>query len=116
MPDPFREGQAVVARERKRLPAGRCVEGDIGRDGEEQDDHGQGVDAPNRHGVAEDVQKGEAGGVVQGVFDRGEAEEVCDDEEEAEQAVQHEGPHHSFGHIHACVFHLFGHVGGCIGT
>ena len=114
--DPLREGQAVVARERERLPAGGRVEGDVGRDGEQQDDHGQDVDAPNRHGIAEDVQEGEAGRVAQGVFDRGEAEEVGDDEEEAEKAVQHKGPHHSLGHIHASVFHLFRHVGGCVGT
>ena len=66
--------------------------------------------------MLEDVDEGEAGRVVDGVLDGGEAEEVGDQEDEGDEAVQDVGPEHGVGHVSAGVLDFFGHVGRRVGA
>lgn len=78
MSDPLREGEAVVAGESESLARGGGVEGDVGRDDDDEDHAGEAVDAGRVDGGAEDVDEGEAGGVGEGVVDVVDREEVRD--------------------------------------
>ena len=114
--DTAREGQALVAGKGEGLERGGGVEGDVARNHQNEDHDGEGVDAAGGDGLLEDVDEGEAGGVVDGVFDRGEAEEVGDEEDEGDEAVQDVGPEHGFGDVAPGVFDFFRHMRRRVGA
>lgn len=111
--DPVAVGEAVVAGKGPRLARRRQVVGE-GAGVDEDDDNGrEHVEGGRAEGLREDVHVGVARsvvGVVDGALDVDDAEEVGDEEDEAERAVQHVRPHHCLWHGAAGVLDLLRHV------
>lgn len=78
MRDPLGEWQAVVSGEGKGLTRGGGIEGNVGGNNEDQNKAGEPIDAGGGHGGAEDIDKGVTRGVVQGIIDAFDREEVTD--------------------------------------
>jgi len=96
------------------LAGGGGVEGDVGRDDDDQDHAGEAVDTGGVDGCAEDVDERVAGGVVEGGVDVVDGEQVRDQEDDGHDPVADVGPKDGDGHVAACVADFFGHVRGCI--
>jgi len=114
--DPAGEREALVAREGEGLARRGRVEGDVAGDDEDEDHDGQRVDAAGRDGLLEDVDEGEAGRVADGVGDGRQAEEEGQQQDEAEDAVEHVGPEHGVGHVAPRVLDFFRHVRRRVGA
>ena len=114
--DPTGEGEPLIAGEGEGLAGRRCIERDVARDNQYQNHDGQGVDAAGGDGLLEDVDEGEAGGVVDSILDRWQAEEVRDKEDEGDNAIEDVGPEHGVGDVASGVFDFLRHVRGCVGA
>lgn len=114
--DPARKGQAVIARKGKRLTRGRRVERHVAGHHEHEHHDGECVDPARRHGLVEDVNKREAGLVVEGVLNRWDREEIRDHEDKRQNTVADITPHNRQRYVAARVFDFFRHVGRRIGA
>ena len=81
MRNPLGEREALIAGESEGLTGGRCVEGDVACDDEDQEKDRQGVDAARGYRITEHVEEGVGGGIGDGVVDGLDAEEVGDEED-----------------------------------
>lgn len=79
--DPGAEGEAAVPRERPGLTGSRDVKGNGAGENEEKEENTKCIEAGSGYGVAEDVEEGISGRVVEGVFDGCNAEEERDKED-----------------------------------
>ena len=114
--DPPRKGEAAVARKGPSLPGCGHVEGDVAHNKEKQDDRSERVNAGDGNGIAEHIEKGEGGWIVQCVIDGRDAKYISYEENQAHETIEQEATHYGAWHHKASIFDLFRHVGCTVGA
>ena len=109
------ERKAAIARKRKCQSRALSAQEGQGDEADDRDLHGKhhgGCEGVG--GVEEDLEDGHAGRADRGVVDVANAEADGDEEDEAGDGADPDGPDDRFGGVFAGIFHFFGHMCGCV--